>query len=308
MVKMRLIVLMASCIVSAGGSLSAGQGGSSGMALRQINSVRAYGRGDAVCALRADAEALYRNPAGISCVRRGTVRAGFVQGITGDDGVGVIDVVKPLGEKRSWGASCGYYTGGDIELIASDGTIRTVQSQQDYLFSLAYAFALYSWPLDGYVSYGMKYTFLHSTMVQDFSAAAHAADVGVQFEKRELEKPVHSLGLSLQNAGSGLKYSLETNRLPLRLCAGYCRYYKRLQAEIDVVRDLNDERTRWHLGAAYSANERFLLRGGYKAGYDLESFTAGCSIAVGHDQSIDYAFGFMGTLGLRHLLSFEIKL
>jgi hypothetical protein len=120
-----------------------------------------------------------------------------------------------------------------------------------------------------------------------------------------------SLGATLQNIGTGIKYKSEVDPMPTTWRCGMAytvpinQEQKGLVA-LDVVK-ANDQDYRYNLGMEYWIADTVALRLGYKYGYDLESITAGCGF---HWQifEMDYAFGLVKDLNSTHKISLSLKL
>ena len=112
-----------------------------------------------------------------------------------------------IGDKASLGIGVKAYQGGDIEVIMLDSNnneIRheTISAENDYMASLGYGERI------GNVNLGLALKYIHSTLVEDYSASAVAVDAGTIYNT-----PIEglSVGLSLLNIGSEMICVSENN-------------------------------------------------------------------------------------------------
>ncbi|MEW6014118.1 MAG: PorV/PorQ family protein [Candidatus Zixiibacteriota bacterium] len=104
-----------------------------------------------------------------------------------------------------------------------------------------------------------------------------------------LTQPYSNLnaGLAVQNLGSKIKLREEEIDLPTTFRAGLSYRYRQMLPAADIV--VLDDEFHLHLGGEYDFGRGFTLRGGYRAGYDLHSFSAGAGFSR-RNIRIDYAF------------------
>ena len=145
--------------------------------LLQPVGARSYGMAETGTALKGEICALHYNPAGMINVQERQSAFSYQRGIA-DDNFGVATYGLPLHD-YVFGASLLYYDAGSIELTNRYGATRTVKAQQDYVLNLAACRKSFSWSFLGFVTYGVNLKLLHSKLVDEFSATAVAADVGL---------------------------------------------------------------------------------------------------------------------------------
>ena len=78
-----------------------------------------------------------------------------------------------------------------------------------------------------------------------------------------------------------------------------------------MANDPNDNETRLSFGAEYAFQDMFYLRGGYKAYYEEQGFSAGAGFRVelsGVTSMLDYAFTDFGILGSIHHITMRLNL
>ena len=160
------------------------------------------------------------------------------------------------------------------------------------------------------ISLGVGVKFVHSTLVEEYSATAYAADIGV-LGSFIVGKNRFLLGVCGQNLGTKIKFEEEADVLPLTVRAG-ASYQMDFEQEhkLTITGEgvkPNDADFRGSGGAEYWYREIFALRAGYKAGYDLDSFTCGVGF-VWKNFQIDYGWGMSGTkMGDNHRISLTAR-
>ena len=110
------------------------------------------------------------------------------------------------GSRFGWDLSVAYLDAGTMNLYPGDGSQSSVKAQQDYVGSLGMALAITEW-----WRVGASVKHLNSTLIDDYSAKATAADAGVLFD---LPLDGFRLGGAVQNLGSDLAYKNEGDPLP----------------------------------------------------------------------------------------------
>ncbi|MBI2071119.1 MAG: PorV/PorQ family protein [Elusimicrobia bacterium] len=152
---------------------------------------------------------------------------------------------------------------------------------------------------EGIHSLGMTLTAINSELAGQYEANAVGVSLGYlgNFEKL-------SLGLSLANFGTGLKYIQDSDPLPLVARAGAAypfqiTEYIRLLFAYDLVHEERSFHQRG--GAELNIGKLFALRGGWRL--ERESFRGGPTFGFGLDTGrffADYAFGWYGDLEETH--------
>jgi hypothetical protein len=283
-------------------SVFASWANSGGISLQQAIGARAQGMGDAFTAVADDATSIYWNVGGLSQNNGIQATASYFQGLV-DSSFGQLvynQKIEPLG---NIGLGLVMMRGGMVSLDMPDGGEKNVESQRDFIGDLAYAVNV-----DKNWGIGLGLKILNSTLAEEVSATAFGADVGVLYSVINQRL---SLGATLQNIGTGIKYKSEVDPMPTTLRCGVAyavpinQEQKGLVA-LDVVK-ANDQDYRYNLGMEYWIADTLAFRLGYKYGYDLESITAGCGF---HWQifEMDYAFGLVKDLNSIHKISLSLKL
>jgi hypothetical protein len=263
---------------------------SGGETLREPLGVRQTGMGEAFTALSGDVQSLHYNPAGLADLAAPEIDTLYAADLFSAQTAHVI-----FGTPVAWIGSgslaldCYALLGPAIEINNLDGTSESLISQRDLVVS-----AGYGQPITPGLSVGAAAKFFHSTLVEEYSATAVGGDVGMLYQGLGL--PGISLGAALQNLGTPIKYLEQSDPMPtlFRVGFGYATP-KNSTHGLRVGLDLlfpNDQDAQTHLGMEYGWQERFFLRGGYKLGSALESFTVGAGLLL-NGLSVNYSFAKM---------------
>ncbi|MEW6516115.1 MAG: PorV/PorQ family protein [candidate division FCPU426 bacterium] len=280
---------------------ASGAGTSGGILLRQAVGARALGMGEAFAGVADDATALFWNPGGLSQVTGLQANATYQAGLA-ESAYEQILASYCLNNLGTISLGLSLLQGGMVDLDNPDGTLKQVQSQSDVAFSAGFGANL-----TPALGLGLAVKMLNSTLAEEVSAMAVAADLGALLTINEQL----TVGVVLQNAGTEIKYQEEGDPLPLtaRLGAGYqvdlAEDHAGLLA-VDLVK-ANDQDFSLNLGAEYWYAGFLALRLGYKTGSDLEGLTAGFGA---HYQFLqfDYAFGLAQELSNTHKVSLSLIL
>jgi len=315
-------------------------GTSGAIVLKQTSGARSLGMGEAFVALADDVNALNFNPAGLAQIRNHEISVMYLDSLV-DTWFGFIGYAHPLGGKvtrragdrqvksvkprenrATIGLGVSILQAGKM-VLEPEG--KTVQAEQDYLANLGFGYIIWrsaertekrryrirpgAQPRNE-ISLGMAVKFVHSTLVEKYSAMAYAADAGI-LGSFIVGKNRFLLGISGQNLGTKIKFEEEADVLPLTVRAG-ASYQMDFEQEhkLTITGEAvkpNDADFRGCGGAEYWYREIFALRAGYKAGYDLDSFTCGVGF-VWKNFQIDYGWGMSGTkMGDNHRISLTAR-
>ncbi|MEW6606475.1 MAG: PorV/PorQ family protein [bacterium] len=142
--------------------------------------------------------------------------------------------------------------------------------------------------------------------IKNESASAWALDLGGMYHPSSIKGL--TLGASLQNLGTSLKFKEEEDSLPFNIKIGCA--YRLFEERLMITGELNipnDFDTNIRLGTEYTypidQNNSVAIRGGYRGGAASGKFTAGCGLRAGRFQ-IDYAYLSFDNLGSTHKVSF----
>jgi len=304
----RLLLLLALLTVSLAGVSEAGNrsGTVSGQFLKLPLSARAVGMGGAQVATASGVSSIAYNPAGIMAVPNYGFSATYTQWFANIQ-YSYFGFVKNMGGLGNFGAS--------VIMLATDDMVETTPAypegtgryfrSSDYAFSLSYARQVtdqFTVGLNGKVIQ----SYLYNTEVGN---ATFAFDIGTLYDIPVLRSRI---GVSLTNIGRDLKFVNETYSLPTALRFGILVDVMKaenhsLVSTLQITR-LNDADEQYNLGAEYTFNSMFFLRGGWKFAYDQENFTGGFGARlsmVGVDGTLDYGYNNFKYLPGTHSFSLE---
>lgn len=277
-----------------------GAGTSGAIVLDQLASIRASGMADAYTAVGGEIGAAYYNPANLITIADKQVSCAYQSGIAEDRAMSIgYGHPTPL---ETFSVSFLYYTAGDIDLLDIYGNERTVVAEKDYLIVLGYAHKLIPmFPM------GINIKWLSSTLVDEETARAFAADLGILYNP-----PVQgfSIGLAVRNLGQKLTYIEEGDFLPLIASAGIAYRHslgnQNILFSVDAPYRVYDAILTPAVGCEYDWEKKLQLRAGYKFNSDDTGLTLGMGIGIQH-YTIHYAFGMSDELNSSHRVSFDVK-
>lgn len=273
---------------------------------------RQLGMADVAVGIADDANAVFYNPAGIARVKALELNAVYFDNIvdTKDEAIAVSYPLRKglFGKSAALGLGIKAYQGGDIDVIEFDTVNNVITSQKtmsaesDYMIGVTYAEKIAS-----KLSAGITLKAIHSTLVEDYTASAIAADIGLLYET-----PIKGLdaGLSLLNSGTKMKFISEGDSLPQRLVVGLGYGFKpapmaAVKVGIDII-DEKDADTATNLGVEVTLLNMVALRAGYLTNSDLGSVTAGIGIKMGMFQ-LDYGYGMFDELNDLQKVSLTVR-
>ena len=211
-----------------------------------------------------------------------------------------------------------YYNAGSIELNLSSGLRERRTAEEDILGLAGYALRVFPGLWVGGVGKWMRLE-----LAEEARTKVYAADVGVLLRPSSWVSGL-SLGASLQNLGSGVRFEQEADPLPKTLRAGAA--YDLSFRDRWVWKDKQEYRLLFLADGVQVKNENFganlglelgilspdigldfsVLRLGYRPDRTLDSFTIGTGFAFQRYQ-LDYAFHPMKNLGSTHQISFGLR-
>ena len=256
---------------------------------------RATGMGGAFSAVSDDDSAIHWNPAGLALLERQQLSTMFIQGLS-DVTTEFVGYGRPLsirGVRLGLGASALYSQLGriDIQRTNPDGSFRDQQSisaGSDALLSLALAVHSHA-ELQGLdvelpESYlGLSARYLKSTLAEQYSAYAYAADLGYLGVWREGLR----VAFVIQNMGGGIKFVDSPDPLPLtyRLGLAWQRAVPMISAtpltlSVEGTED-RDKKGVLHTGMEFWYKRTMAYRVGYQYSTDLKAFSTGIGLRFG---------------------------
>jgi len=161
---------------------------------------------------------------------------------------------------------------GKMEGRADDGSAAGGYSAYDQAVSLGF----------GFRSVGGAVKYIQSS-IAGVKAQAFAVDLGA---KQKLSRLPVSLGIGVQNLGTGIKYMSQRDNLPLSVNAGLTfAVLPGMGLSFDVKRLVYDKQTVFSAGTEYAmmlGGAGFALRGGYGlAGLSQDNEKGGLSVGAG---------------------------
>ncbi|MBN2407292.1 MAG: PorV/PorQ family protein [Elusimicrobia bacterium] len=267
---------------------------------RRVNA-RVSAMGEACTSMPDGLDVIGCNPAGISYVKDRQASLSGMKGFTEGEYFSALSFGSPV-RTGSIAFGISYYTGGTINLIDSSWNETDVSAQRDYLLSAGYGRQIRE-----HLDAGINIKYLRSELVEEFSANAVMMDAGAQYF---LETIPLRTGIALQNIGTAVKYDRESDPLPLTLRLGISydaagRFSVPLLMTLDAVKIKEDPGIKEHIGLEYAPNDMLTVRGGYKIGYDLASFTLGAGFSF-DPYILNYSYGSMGDLSPEHRISLNV--
>jgi len=304
--KILFLALYTACLSFAGAAgFSAGARGTTGAQFLELPAgARAIAMGSAYTSIGDDPFSACYNPAGLASLNNlnaGLMHALYFQDISYEYGV----VAAPLREFGVFGLSAQYLSINSLAEIDKTGVFTGENFKpNDMALSAIYARHF------GVVDLGVSAKYIKSQILN--SARTFAGDIGVQarFEN-------YAFGLSVLNAGQGLKFHNEESSLPTTVRIGASlRSGPDWLFSADAVAPkgtgpLLAAGTEYKL--LTNQNIQVLLRAGYnsrtvasKLG-GISGIHAGAGLDFGNT-SVDYAWSLYGDLGSSHRFSLNLRL
>lgn len=281
--KLTKIILVVPIVMLA--TISYGLSG--GELLREPVGARQTAMGEAFTAMDNDINGLYYNVAGLATLSEMQVSTMMALNAFENKTINL-----SLGLPVDWfgkatiALGLNSLIGPEMTINYLDGSQETINSQTDYLLSIAYAHQLSS-----ALQIGVLGKLFYSNLMDENEALAFAGDLGLIYHFQDV--PNLSAGFTLQNVGTDIVYDEEGDPMPTQLRIGAA--YKLTPAPgqgVTITADLilpNDEPSLQQIGVEYDWKDMLFVRAGYKLGYELDSLTVGAGIKVS-GIIFDYAF------------------
>ncbi|MCB4756112.1 MAG: PorV/PorQ family protein [Elusimicrobia bacterium] len=293
----KIFTLITGLIFSVSPLFAAGQsGGLTFLALE--GGARSAGLANSFTSMFNDIGAMTYNPASLGTLETGQASFLYQKGLM-DDAYGHLLLGSPT-KRGGLGFSFGYYNAGDMELY--DGVspeVRSVNAQTDFTMGVGVARNI------GKVSTGMNLKYLQSTLIEQNTARAYAADVGmsVPFASRL------RFGLALRNFGTEVKYVAEGDKLPQTISGGLAISLFPSKAPTTLLLEapyyINEQETNPSVGVEVALGP-LAVRAGYKKNTDASEITMGTGFLIG-PTSIDYAFGMVENFDTQHKVGMSLR-
>ncbi len=297
--------------------------GQSGWQFLKINGdATASGMAGAFTAIsRGNANAVFGNPAALADVTAYDVQLNTMKWIADISHQSVALAVN-LGDVGVVGVSLAALDYGDIPetinspILGENSTTPLVTGNVFSARDIAAGFS-YARKITDKLSIGGNFRWMRQK-IAELAMNNWSLDVGTLYYTgyRSLRVAIvaRNFGPDSRFGGWSEKYQTESDnvRMPLDLRAGIAMDFldeKDSPHLITVVIEgdhPNDGREKFHIGASYSFNNTFFLRGGYKFNYDEQRFTFGAGISyplAGVLSTINYAYVDFGALTQVHMFS-----
>jgi len=303
MKKILLIVLVVMLNVS---RLTASDPGSTGANFLKINlAPRELAMGSVGIGLADGPGAMFTNPAGLGSIGYQSLSFFYNVWLEGMSAQ-YLSYIIPTGI-GNFGATANYFAYGKIQGYDASGTETSNIDAYDLCFLLSYG---RSEVLRG-VSGGINFKVLHEKLEKE-KAMAFGGDVGIKVDlgKRYNVLRGISLGCSVKNIGTGLKFDKEKAPLPLSYGVGVGVKRELLGEELNLGVDMNipnDNSMYVGAGLEYWIKDIIAVRAGYNNKKDSSN---GLSLGIGIKAdifSMNYAFVDYGELGYTHRMGMDIK-
>ncbi|NLI11005.1 MAG: UPF0164 family protein [Elusimicrobia bacterium] len=307
-IKFLCLVLFTLLYVSA--VTYAGSGTTAANFLKFAVSAREAGVAGAYSAVGDDSSSIFANPAGLNSLKGKELSLGFA-GYLQDSKIGILSYAAPYKNSRL-GFALSAYSIDSIErrglndlsgIMGASGSFSA--SDMAFYFSYGKKNAIDNFIDD--TDFGANIKFINSK-IDDSSAFAAALDIGFIHNYSEDIK----ISFVLANLGSKMKYESESDPLPLNLRAGASYKINKTNLLGEISQYFYEDKFYPSLAAESELRDGFILRAGYKFGYDTGNLGtyAGLSAGFGIKTSgigIDYAYSPFGDLGDIHRFDLKIK-
>ncbi|OGS21977.1 MAG: hypothetical protein A2252_00345 [Elusimicrobia bacterium RIFOXYA2_FULL_39_19] len=291
------------CLITAGNLFSAG---TTGFNFLKIGvGARPVGMGGAFAGLSDDINSIYWNPAGLAQLKNREMTAAYLSWLEGINSQ-YLAYAGPLKDNKGViGVSINSLTSGAINKYDISGTLNGSTSAGAMAIGVTYAkgeLMKGSKNLSG----GITIKMVQETLA-DKSISVPVVDLGL-LSKKAFSNNKMSLGVNIQNLGSGVKYINEVDPLPQNIKVGI-GYKTNEKTMVCVDYNVpNDNAGYINAGVEYKLNEMINLRAGYKTGTDIDmGVRAGFGIFK-NNVGIDYAYAGYGDLGITHRVSLNYML
>ena len=298
-----LLALVFCSNVSFAAFSSADLGTTSAAFLKLGAGARPTAMGNCYAGVADDSTAIYWNPAGLAQIDAKNGTASLMHAVWFEDiFYDWASYAVPIKNLGVFGIGVQYLSYGNLDQTDNTGLNTGTFSPTDMAVSLAWAKNIKGFDV------GLNLKYISSTIVN--TATAYAADVGVM---KKLMDDKLSLGASVQNMGTELKYVSDKESLPFNIKVGGA--YK-LKSNWLGVLDINapiDGPAYYGAGTEYVQKLSGKLEISGRAGYNTENintgglngFTVGLGIKY-LDYSLDYAFVPYGDLGNTNRISLTV--
>lgn len=294
----RILVGVCIVLITAGVTLNAEAtnkkaGTKGGQFLKIAVGARSAALGGAFVAVDGDVNSIYWNPAGLGSIKQ--QQATFMHNEwLSDVRHEFIGYAKPLSDGRVMAGGITYLGSGNIEGWKNEIT-RDDFSAGDMAVTISY-----SCKMNEKMLVGANAKLIHQR-IKDSSANGIAIDMGVLYPT--MVKGL-SVGATLRNLGTRMKFENEADSLPIELKGGisFNTSNKKMLYLMDVT-IVTDNNMRINTGIEYRLTPKLSLRTGYSSNNDLDN---GLSAGIGFNTEglqFDYAYVPYGNVDNTHRVS-----
>lgn len=313
--KIKLGILILSFLIPVTGKVcfAAGSGTTGASFLKLDIGARSTGMGSAYTAVVNDVSAVYWNPAGLTRANNKHIMFMHSEWIS-DVTYNFVGYAHPLSKGRVLGLGIFYMNLAEQEARSEKGDNLGTFSAYDLAATISYALKM-----RGSLQGGISLKIIRES-IENENATGFAMDFGGLYQT-----PIKniSLGLTIQNIGSSMRFIRERYSLPLSLGMGL-KYdvSNMVTLALDIKHQPYDRKTGFSIGNEYRPWSVLGIRAGYllggsDSGYwgansndslkNLSGLRAGFGLKL-FGSDFDYAFVPYGDLGNTHRLSLTIKL
>lgn len=291
------------------GSMNGNAGNTSAQFLKITPGCRAAAMGDTAVVTGGSIESLFYNPAGLGALDYIEIMAGYSKWIE-DMNYSSAAMGISLGQAGTAGIG---FTGlfyGDIPVITKksggEWEERGNTMASDMCLQIGYGKTI-----GGILSAGIGAKMINQVLESE-NAKSYGMDIGCTVR---LSGGRLGAGAAVQNIGTKAKFMRDSYELPRVIRAGLS--YEAVKTEkqsalIGVeIKKASDENIIYSAGLEYAYSSVIYIRGGYRLGHDVSTYTAGGGVRVPYGKNFikaDYAYEPYGILGEIHRLGLVIGL
>lgn len=276
--------------------------------LKIDSAARAVSMGSAYTALASGVEAISYNPSGLAMTKAVEVGFSHTNWLMGSkhDFIAAALPIKSIGAgdyREGWVGGLGItrLSNSSIEIRNADRSAGGSFTSYDQAVSVGLARA------SGRNRMGLGIKYLES-YISGEKARGVAVDLGFS-RALNTRRPI-TVGLAVQNLGSGMKFMRQSDPLPLSFAAGVSfSVVPGLNLALDAKRLVYDRQTSVSFGTEYAVLSGFALRSGYLSNSNTNSLkNNGFSAGVGFiflKTNLDYSVTPYGELGNTQKISLK---
>lgn len=297
--KLKYILLLTVCILPVSVCCYSSEGTTAANFLKFSYSSRQAAVAGAYSAIGNDSYAIFSNPAGITSAKDKEIGVGFTTYLENSK-LGILSYKTKLKDADVGFGFAGFNidsierrTVDSVGIVPSEGSFDS--TDMEFIFS--YAKKDFIPDIIENLSAGASVKFINSK-IDDSSAQSIAVDFGLLYHYMNNI----NISFALLNLGTKMKYDSESDNIPLSIKTGFSYSLSKANIVAEIEQFVHDEKFYPSIGAEYFVGDSFVLRSGYKFGYDtsklgsMVGFACGFGI-IAKDVSFNYAYVPFGELG-----------